>query len=390
MQYVSRAVRGAYAVAGIALFTAACIGGVGGQATVEDPIPQPTAASPSTSQTPSQLDIYRASLDPSVLTAMDSAYAPDGYNDNEMRMAEFLYTLTTSDKFNRYRRPGAEEQAWIIGKYPAGADESQNALLAAVYDLDTGSSKLYASDRMKLLESPLLACITPEAYGSVVQYNRDVLDFYTQCDNAQGIVITAGSNVRPEAIQAAKDTLNTIMNCLRPDVKERLVKAGARVTIIGANELLTDLPEFKKYKGKLTDDGRKYNDVRGWTLGIISADGEERILKLSSNQYPKDYNGLTHEFGHLINFIGIGFVGPETRELTRVYTTSMSNRLWDNTNASVDEKEFFAEMGTIIFGYHTDEVIPGFSNGINGPEELKAHDPESYKFLITVFPCFPE
>ena len=47
-------------------------------------------------------------------------------------------------------------------------------------------------------------------------------------------------------------------------------------------------------------------------------------------------------------------------------------------------------MVTIIFGANTSESIPGFSNGINGPEELKAYDPEAYKFLITVFPCFPE
>lgn len=385
MQYVSRAVRrGAYAVAGIALLTAACIGGVGGQATVEDPIPQPTAASPTAS--PSPLDVYKAALDPSVVAAMDSAYAPDGYNDSEMRMAELLYTLTTSDEFNRYRRPGAEEQTWLIGKYPAGADESQNALLAAVYDLDTGSSKLYASDRMKLLESPLLACIIPEAYGSVVQYNSGVLDFYTQCDNAQGVVITAGPNVDPAALQAAKDTLNTILNCTRPDIKERLVKAGARVTIIGANELLTDLPEFKKYKGKLTDDGRKYDDVRGDTdmSRLVSATAEENVLNLPTDQYPLGSSTEAHEVGHIISS------HVSARKIIDMYKKSISSNLWIGTDAGIDEDEYFAELVATLHGMNTEQEVFGHNNGINGAEELKAYDPESYKFLITVFPCFPE
>jgi len=103
-----------------------------------------------------------------------------------------------------------------------------------------------------------------------------VPSFYTQSVSANGFPVVASAKVNPYALKEAAFIVNQML-ANRPEVREAMIKSGARVCVMAYNEYTTDLPEFtwlaeEKVPGfeKLT--AKDYWDARARGLGGSDTD----------------------------------------------------------------------------------------------------------------------
>ncbi len=211
---------------------------------------------------------------------------------------------------------------------------------------------------------PKIALINPPEKGFFAKH----LDFH-------GIPIKAPEVVVDDALYAAYARLSMLLSN-QPVVVLNLAAAGAELHIIGRNQVTTDLPEWRRDKGKhlaeyrgLTRDQR----TRGMG-GLLTSCGEENLLNLETDRY-HGRDICLHEFSHNIRNHGI------TREVRAkfdaLYHRSLEKGLWQKSYAGSNPDEFFAELTMWYFGTHGDLHMNG-PKPENGPEGLKKYDPEAF------------
>ena len=203
-------------------------------------------------------------------------------------------------------------------------------------------------------------------------------DFYAKRLDYFGIAIKAPTNVVDEALFAAYDRLSMMLSNL-PSVRVKLAKAGAELHIIGRDQVTTDLPEWRHDKGKplaeyhgLTRDQR----TRGMG-GLMTSCGEENLLRLEKDRY-RGRDICVHEFAH--NILGHGVSREFRQKVREQHRRSLDRGLWVGSYAGSNLDEFFAELTMWYFGPHGDLTMKG-PKPANGPEGLKAYDPEAFALL---------
>jgi len=217
-----------------------------------------------------------------------------------------------------------------------------------------------------------------ETRSAITRLDPPEKDFFTKELICHGIPIKAPDVVADEALFEAYSRMSMELKNL-PMVASNLAAAGVEVHIIGRNQVTTDLPEWRQDKGKplaeyhgLTRDQR----TRGMG-GRLTSCGEENLLKLPNDRY-HGRDILVHEFAHSIRDYGlplkiIGLFNDQ-------YHRSLTNGLWLKSYAGSDADEYFAELTMWYFGTHGDLTMTG-PKPANGPEGLKAYDPEAYKLF---------
>lgn len=179
-----------------------------------------------------------------------------------------------------------------------------------------------------------------------------VPNFYTQRLSANGFPIVASERVSPFALKEAEYLVN-MMLAKRPDVREAMIKSGARLCIMGHEEFTTDLPEFRrlatqKVPGFSSLDAKDYWDARARGLGGSETDplcscAEENLLGYSGDPYEKECI-LIHEFAHNIHLRGMVNVDSTfDGRLRTTYDAAMKAGLWKGKYASTNHHEYFAE-----------------------------------------------
>jgi alpha-glucosidase len=245
---------------------------------------------------------------------------------------------------------------------------------------------------MKLAISTLLAAAvltsyaasTPElARGSkpeIIHLDPPEKDFFSKELLFHGIPIKSHEVVSNEALFIAYDKLSMMLAHL-PMIVSNQAANHVELHIIGRDQVTTDLPEWRKDKGKpleeyhgLTRDQR----TRGMG-GRLTSCGEENILKLDRSKdryYGRDI--CLHEFAHAIRNYGM------PRELrnrfNQQYTNSLAKGLWVKSYAGSNPDEYFAELTMWYFGTHGDMNMTG-PKPENGTEGLKKYDPEAFKLF---------
>jgi len=178
-----------------------------------------------------------------------------------------------------------------------------------------------------------------------------VPSFYTQSVSANGFPVVASAKVNPYALKEAAYIVN-MMLAKRPEVREAMIKSGARVCVMAFNEYTTDLPEFtwlaeEKVPGFENLTAKDYWDARARGLGGSETDpycstGEENLLGYPGDPYSKETN-LIHEFAHNIHLRGMVNVDPTfDARLKAAYDAAMKAGLWKGKYASVNHHEYFA------------------------------------------------
>ncbi len=176
--------------------------------------------------------------------------------------------------------------------------------------------------------------------------------FYTQHVSAKGFPIVASAKVSPFALKEAAYLVNMMLD-KRPDVREAMIRSGARMCVMAHDEYTTDLPEFQRMaKAEESEvpgvSAKDFWDARARGLGGSEHDplcsvAEENLLALSGDPYEKE-NILIHELAHNIHLRGLLNVDPTfDRRLREAYDSAMKAGLWKGKYASVNSREYFAE-----------------------------------------------
>lgn len=209
-------------------------------------------------------------------------------------------------------------------------------------------------------------------------------EFYTQSLDCGGISIRAHRVVAYAALQIACGEVHVMLRHI-PDVRANLIAAGVEVHIVGRKQMLTDLPEFIGLKGK-RDGDREFDKERGIS-GVTVVCPEENLLRLPEDPYFSLHSeACVHEFAHAIQLEGIPKYLQDLVE--RRFKWALQNHLWEDTYASTNELEFFAETSTWYFVGAAGSFPAKGWNGIlpmydlNG---LMVYDPPTFTLLHDIY-----
>ena len=109
--------------------------------------------------------------------------------------------------------------------------------------------------------------------------------------------------------------------------------------------------------------------------------GEENLLKLDKDRY-RGRDICVHEFAH--NILGTGTSRAVREQVRQQLRRSLERGLWVSSYAGSNEHEFFAELAMWYFGTHGDLSMKG-PKPANGPDGLKAYDPEAFALMDNFF-----
>lgn len=239
----------------------------------------------------------------------------------------------------------------------------------------------------------LVTCEVPvQAYRFDPPDKDGIPSFYTQRASASGFPIVASSNVNPYALKEAV-YLADMMLAKRPDVRDAMIKSGARLSILAWNEFTTDQPEWK-WLGNRPVPGfpdispSDFRDARARGMGGSTTDpfcscAEENLLGYQGDPYFKE-NIFIHEFAHNIHLRGMSNVDPgfDVR-VKKAYTSAMKAGLWKGKYASVNHHEYFAEGVQSWFDDNRENDHD--HNHVNTRAELIDYDPALAELCREVF-----
>jgi hypothetical protein len=220
--------------------------------------------------------------------------------------------------------------------------------------------------------SPLVKPIFPPEMG-----------FYSKEIDYDGIKIKSADVVADGALFEAKRRLDMMLKYM-PQVKQNLHNQRAELHIIGKNQLTSDLPENRHFKGNKNFDAKRQLDIderaRG-TGGLFASVGEENLLFLENDRfYGRDI--CVHEFAHTIMICGLD--DRIKSKIDEQYKRSKKRGLWKGTYADTNEDEFFAELSMWFFGTRGDygSLSPSPEAG---PQWLKSYDPDAFSLLDHIY-----
>jgi hypothetical protein len=203
--------------------------------------------------------------------------------------------------------------------------------------------------------------------------------FYTQRIRANGFPIVASTKVNPYALKEAAYLVN-MMFAKRPEVREAMIKSGARMCIMAYNEYTTDLPEFTHLSAPrefANLSAKDYWDARARGTGGSETDpycscAEENLLGYPGDPYAAECI-LIHEFAHNIHLRGLVNVDPTfDARLKAAYQAAMQAGLWKGKYASVNHHEYFAEGVQSWFDNNRENDHD--HNNVNTRSELLEYD----------------
>lgn len=216
--------------------------------------------------------------------------------------------------------------------------------------------------------------------------------FYAQRVSANGFPIVASKKVNPYALKEAAYLVN-LMLAKRPDVRDAMIKSGARLCILARNEFTTDQPEWaglakRPVRGFPNISPRDYRDARARGMGGSTTDpfcscAEENLLGYPGDPYSAECI-LIHELAHNIHLRGMVNVDPTfDARLKANYEAAMSAGLWKGKYASVNHHEYFAEGVQSWFDNNRENDHD--HNHVNTRDELMKYDPLLAEICREVF-----
>ena len=198
-----------------------------------------------------------------------------------------------------------------------------------------------------------------ESIGKIISQVRvqavrlgGIPSFYSQRIEANGFPIVASSRVNPYALKEAAYIIDGMLKD-RMDIREAMIKSGARLCVLAHDEFTTDQPEWKWLAGENVVGfpgvpGKDYYDARARGMGGSKTDpycscGEENLLCYQGDPYSAE-SILIHEFAHNIHLRGMVNLDPTfDQRVKAAYDQAIRGGLWRGKYASVNHHEYFAE-----------------------------------------------
>jgi hypothetical protein len=223
----------------------------------------------------------------------------------------------------------------------------------------------------------------PEAFFEKVrEKDRDAARvFYQKYMDVKGMPVVASAEVSDLALQRTYEIVTHVL-AGRPDVVKAMVDRGMYLTIIGKDQVYTDLPENRSAPNPAYLNER----VRG-TGGFPTSFGEENLLSLPLDRYDDESIGV-HEFCHTIDS-SLARIDPTWRDRKNAaYKNALAQGLFQDTYAGSNASEYWAEIAQAYFDCNR---INNWNHGpIGHREQLKIYDPEGYELTRAAFNLSPE
>jgi predicted metalloprotease with PDZ domain/dipeptidyl aminopeptidase/acylaminoacyl peptidase len=224
--------------------------------------------------------------------------------------------------------------------------------------------------------------------------------YYTKFTWAREFVVLGSSRVSDEALLRANDVIRK-MFAYRHDVLKAMIADGARLVVLGRQERLSDLPEFKDAADRADFDAVRYCDYTpGRKLMVVP---EENVLGLAGEPFAGKCM-VVSVFAKAAYYVaGLRPVDPDferqrvkqqyelrvkrldvefDRRLAKLQETAATKGLWKGTAAARSRTEYWAAGVEAYFDAAGDNPPPDLAEGpVNTREALRAYDPELYALV---------
>jgi alpha-glucosidase len=210
--------------------------------------------------------------------------------------------------------------------------------------------------------------------------------FYEKRCSVLGIEIVGSGAVSDEAIEAAAEHVHGML-LHRLDLAEALAEGGISVAVIGADERITDLPDFadlyRLYPG--TEWRRTGRSFPGTAEIPMAAGAEENLLCLEGDRFAGQ-DLFARDFARTILRFGLAEVDtPGQREIERAFNRAVGEGLWKDTVAEVNADQYWAEITQSHFdvnGYPDEEDDV---ESVRTRNDLRRYDPYGYGVALAVY-----
>jgi len=220
-----------------------------------------------------------------------------------------------------------------------------------------------------------------QVVGEIERLDPPRQGFFSKRLVVHGIPILAHESVDDAALDEAGRRLDRLLG-RAPQIVANLNTFHVSLEIIGKDQAVTDLPQYRHMKGK-PFEGAQTMDERGRGYGGINCScAEENLLYLQSDRYRDHRDICSHEFAHGIFGFGLS---PDIRERVEAqWRRALQAGKWKGMYAATNADEYFAELTMWYLGSRGDygKLDPPPSPGARW---LRAYDPEAYRLLDDIY-----
>ncbi len=224
--------------------------------------------------------------------------------------------------------------------------------------------------------------------------------YYTKFTWAREFPVLGSKRVGDEALLKANDTIRKLF-AYRHDVLKALIADGVRLVVLGRDERLSDLPEFKDAKDEVGFDEVRYLDYTpGRKLLVVP---EENVLGAPPDGFAGRCMVVSIFAKALHEVAGKRPVLPDfdkqpdkqqyelrvkrldlefDRKLDKLYDGAKAKGLWKGTPAARDRTEYWAAGVEAYFDAAGEGHAPNLADRpITTREALKAYDPDLFALV---------
>jgi alpha-glucosidase len=228
--------------------------------------------------------------------------------------------------------------------------------------------------------------------------------FYTKYVYCRGLPILASKRVSDKALLEANYLVRR-MFCYRHDILKAMIDSGMRLVVIGRNERMADIPEYKRIGPKERLDGQARGLDYTADRGIVSI-GEENLLNLPRDSHAGECV-LIARMAHAMHVIvGHRPIDPDfdkrekqqyelrvkridkefNERLEQLYANALAKGLWKNTPAARGREPYWVEGVLSWFDGNRESIrTDGARNSALTHETLERYDPDLARFVAEVF-----
>jgi hypothetical protein len=233
----------------------------------------------------------------------------------------------------------------------------------------------------------------PKVTAPPEKFNID--PYYTKFTWAREFTVI-GRGASDEAMLKANDTIRK-MFAYRHDILKAIIADGGKLVVLGRNEKITDLPEFKDSAKKISSSTRSFDYSPDKKLLVVPEEnilgkdskpatdpceviGEfSRALYLVTANRPVDPNWNSRgrsvqQYEMRVKRLDVQF----DEKLKAIYEPAMKASLWKGTPATKDRVEYWAEG---VMAYFDANGSGGQSGIPRTREDLQKYDPALYALV---------
>jgi hypothetical protein len=224
--------------------------------------------------------------------------------------------------------------------------------------------------------------------------------YYTKFTWAREFVVLGSKHVSDEALLAANDTIRK-MFAYRHDILKAMIGDGARLVVLGRNQKLSELPEFKDARAEADFDEVRYHDYTPESKLMVVP--EENVLGLPQDPFAGKSMVVSVFAKGLYRVTASRPVIPDfekqrslqqyelrvkrldiefDNKLKKIFDDAVSKGLWKGTPAGQSRIEYWSAGVEAYFDAAGAGHAPNLADRpITTREALKAHDPELYALV---------